>query len=561
MICSLTFLALTSLAAQQDLESIALPPGIFEPDTSTPSRLVVRDPEWLFERMSQRHSVILQRFPVPRGVESDLVLHPVSVLAEGAEAVVMTRDGSHRLRPSVHMFQGSVPGRNSHIFLAVSETRVNGYLKLEAETFWLVSEDHQITNLSPFEPPSLDPSCQTSDIGVPPLNAAAQAGGPAVRTADVFLELDPSFRGLFDSDQEALDYAVTIVGAASEVYRRDLGVLLCVPDGYLRLWTTTPPWGFSNLGNFRRYWISDDNPLKTIPRAAVHLFKAPVNSGAAWRVGGLCDDAEAYGFSDLGGDFRYPFEHTSTFNWDLLLFCHELGHTFGAFHAPNYGIPCDDGSGPDKGTIMGQCYVKPNGQVDPTDVGIRFHAVIQERLRELDHPCLEVTPIALGDYDASGTRDHSDLARLDAYLLQGFESAGCRETFDMNQDGTVDACDRQILAGIVEGYPLTYTSSPLVRGEATQVRLTGAQPGELVRFLVSESGEGCGPCLPAGCLDIQAPLTGLAIAIADSRGEATITFRILPDAPIRTISSQAIILRGPGGTTTIKSNPVTRTID
>ena len=45
---------------------------------------------------------------------------------------------------------------------------------------------------------------------------------------------------------------------ASSVYRRDLGVLWNIPNGYLRLWTNVPPWGvittFNDIVTFRDWW-------------------------------------------------------------------------------------------------------------------------------------------------------------------------------------------------------------------------------------------------------------------------------------------------------------------
>jgi hypothetical protein len=92
-------------------------------------------------------------------------------------------------------------------------------------------------------------------------------------------------------------------------------------------------------------------------------------------------------------------------------------------------------------------------------VGLRFHPVVQDEIRTFmdSASCLSVVPIQLGDWDHDGALEPEDLEALDACLAQGFESAGCVETFDMDGDGVLTAADRQILAGMV-CTPVVYCS-------------------------------------------------------------------------------------------------------
>jgi hypothetical protein len=248
------------------------------------------------------------------------------------------------------------------------------------------------------------------------------------------------------------------------VYRRDIGCTITIPDGYMRLWADTPPWGeletHSDIASFVAWWSSPFNPQQNIPRAAVQVLTHPVFGGVANNIGGLCTNFDGYEVSSVFGAFPYPIQHTSEENWDLLVVAHEFGHTFGSPHTFNYSppIPCVDGSGPDMGTLMGYCHL----DFGVEGVGMRFHPTVQNTIRAYLNTvgCLASTPIQLGDYDADGAPDAGDLDVLDAYLVQGFHSDGSEETFDMDDDGDVDAVDRQLLFDSIFGTSIVRYCTP-----------------------------------------------------------------------------------------------------
>jgi hypothetical protein len=104
------------------------------------------------------------------------------------------------------------------------------------------------------------------------------------------------------------------------------------------------------------------------------------------------------------------------------------------------------------------------------------------------------------------------------------------------------------------------TQDPLRRGQASHFRVRGANPHEVVSFLFSTSGEGEGPCSPqlgGLCVDLPDPRV-FGEASADSGGTAIFTSTTPADAPIgQTISIQAVIQRGTGGTASVKTNAIT----
>jgi len=417
--------------------------------------------------------LVLADLPLAADLSVGLALRPVSALEVGARALVVDAHGARLVAPRVATFSGYVEGRAGTAFLAVSPTQVQGYVSLDGELFFITSGGSAsgrvlVTPASALSPRgAAEPFCRLVRDHLPPVDVgdagpgeALAGSGPVVRIADVFIEVDHDVRALFSSDQDAIDYAALLIGASNEIYRRDLGTPLRIPDGYLRLWTVPPPWGdisgFSDIQDVQAYWTSAANPLRDIPRASVHVLTNPVFGGVAWNIGGICDDEEGYEVSSIYGTFPYPIEHTSDDNWDLLVVSHEFGHSFGSPHTFDYSPPidCDDGTGPDHGTLMGYCH----GPFGVVGVGMRFHAIVQDTMRAYidSRPCLEIVSIQPGDYDYDGDRDAADLAAFDAYLTQGFHSEGSRETFDMDGDGAVTGCDRRLLDEIANGPGQSY---------------------------------------------------------------------------------------------------------
>lgn len=403
-------------------------------------------------------------FPLPGGVDVDLLLRPTRVMAEDATAIVVRADGSEeRLAPTVRLFSGSVPGRSSRVFLAITPSMVNGYLELDGENYFLSSggssnraePETAVSHGSLLGSPTAAEWC--GSLGSAEITTNQPLSKAALHETQVFLECDDVYRALFTTDQEAIDYCVLLVGAASEIYRRDLGARLEIPSGYLRLWTSTPPWGittsFSDLGKFVAWWTSSGNSSRGVKRAAVNLLTAPVFGGVAQGIGSICTNLSSYAISSVAGFFPYPLQHTSGANWDLFVLSHEIGHLYGSVHSFEYVPPiaCKDGSGPDCGTIMSYCHL----DYGVGGVGMRFHVREQDTIRGTlrNRGCAKEIPIAMGDYDNSGVLDALDVAELDAYLLQGFESRGAQETFDMDTDGTVTTIDRDILCAIIDGVP------------------------------------------------------------------------------------------------------------
>jgi hypothetical protein len=468
LLVSTFVLALPALAAGAQLALRPLGAEAFRRLTDTgPRGTVTFEAGGAYERLARpspdEEPLSVRGMPLPGGKTIDLELRPVSALEPGARARAVQADGSVRsVAPSVRCYSGFVAGGGS-AFLGVTASEAHGYFTIGADTYFLSPGEEPVAGRAVLAHAAslgaIDWTCGAPERWV------AEPGGPSVerltapvlRVADVFFEADFGLRARYASDQACADYVVLLVTAASEIYRRDLGARLNIPDGYLRIWNQVAPWGvingFASLKNVYTYWLSASNPLRSLPRAAVHVMTSPVFGGTARGTGGLCDNVRAYEISSLGGRFPYPTQHKGRDNWDLFVLCHELGHTFGSVHSHEYlpPIECADGSGPDSGTLMSYCH----NVYGIAQLGMRFHPREQQRIRDmmLRWKCMRSTALMQGDYDGDGRLTRTDLTAARSVLFQGFRSLGAQEVLDLDADLDADWADYLVLGQLVYGAP------------------------------------------------------------------------------------------------------------
>jgi hypothetical protein len=516
--------------------------------------------------------------PLPGGASTGLELRPVSVMPPGARAVVVGPGGNERrVAPGVMCFSGQTHGGGA-AFLGLGSQGLHGYLYEDGELFVLSSGGSprgQATiahaeGLGEFDGGLCGLGGKALEVEQPEVGTQALVT-PVLRTADVFIEADNAYRARFTSNQACIDYTVLLLTAASEIYRRDLGAQFHIPDGYLRVWNTTPPWGvitgFRSLSNVYDWWLSAANPLKDIPRAAVHVLTHPIFGGTSRGVGGLCVFKRAFEISSVSGSFPYPRKHTDRYNWDLFVVCHEFGHTFGSPHSELYtpAIACGDGSGPDSGTIMSYCHTT----YGMARVGMRFHAREQQKIRAAlpNAACLRTQALQPGDYDGNGLADAGDLSALRAVLGQGFRSIAAEEVFDLDANGLLDDFDHDLLAEAVYQSPPARLSLRNGSGINPSCLESLSSPllGTVWRARILAPGVGSSTLIVGYDLPLDGQLTSrgeLLVKTSPYGGTKLFTSTVLSDGtqavheiplPLdaalfgRSISFQGLIVDGPAG--------------
>ena len=167
----------------------------------------------------------------------------------------------------------------------------------------------------------------------------------------------------------ATNYILTVIGAMSAIYQRDVNVMMQVP--YVRIWTGADPYPGTNtstlLPQVRTYWI---NNMGGVQRTLVHMFSVSAVGGGIAYVNTLCNNSFGFAVSGLNNNVTYP---AATYVWDTDVTSHETGHNFGSPHthacswAPAIDScytaegGCFPGTNPRTGTIMSYCHLTAFG--------------------------------------------------------------------------------------------------------------------------------------------------------------------------------------------------------
>ncbi|MCL4221778.1 MAG: hypothetical protein KJZ65_10475 [Phycisphaerales bacterium] len=356
-------------------------------------------------RLAVGERTLLDRFPLGRGGQVALDLERFSILAPGAQVVEGTMLGDRPLPPSdLVLLKGTVVGddADSNVFMAVGRWGVNGFISRANSLHWITTGPYagilapqprvRVTDTLDLTEP-MPPFCGWSPDN-PELNPPRPARQPTPRPSDRTTGCESAVIAI-DTDYEftanvfggntvaAADYALTLLGAVSTIYERDVNVSMTV--GYLRVWgTDVDPYGDeAEMGAFlnklRSHWR---NNMQGISRVVTHgLSGRGLGGGVAW-VGVLCSSDYGYAVSTgIAGSFPLPPTDHHWGNWDPFVVAHELGHNFGTGHTHDSYDPVIDGCGLGDcsaawgGTIMSYCHGCPGGMAN---IVLSFPPRVQE---------------------------------------------------------------------------------------------------------------------------------------------------------------------------------------
>jgi hypothetical protein len=343
-------------------------------------------------------AVHVDGFALDDGRSLDLRLERFDVLAPGATVVVVDGDRQREVRPPVVLLRGTVAGKpDSQVVLGIAPDAVNGFVRL-ADGMHVVSShpgerpDLAVTDMRHLE-------IGSAFCGYDPHDPVLNPDGPAIvemsdhplgstapcRVVKLAIETDYEFTNdLFGgSTNAAAAYAMTLIGAASEIYANDVNVRLMI--GYMRLWTENDdPYSAgglsSSLNEFRDTW----EQMWQIDRDLAHMLSGrTIGGGIAW-LGSLCRLDLGYSVAgNLNGSFPLPLEDNHDDNWDVIVVAHELGHNLGSGHTHDSYVPPIDGCGQgvcgsaENGTIMSYCHQCDGGI---SNIRLGFHPRVIDRI-------------------------------------------------------------------------------------------------------------------------------------------------------------------------------------
>ena len=351
--------------------------------------------------------VKVQKLRTPEG-DIDLDLERISVLDADAEIVVGTKDGLKTLaRPDVIILSGVVSGiPDSTAYLAVSAYGVNGFIEINRDLISISTGSYaqgkeltkalksarmsDVINLDNAPSPCgfIDGDQKLEPFGpmVERAPSSSSRGVPTCRVAGIAIETDWEFTDeFFDGNADAAAaYIVSLMGAISEIYERDLNVRLTIP--FLRVWAdNSDPYSVEAGDPLEQVLTEWNANMADIDRVVTHYFTGRDDTsygGVAYR-GALCSSSYGYGVSaHLNGAFPYPLESHNGGNWDVVVASHELGHNFGTTHTHSYQ-PQIDGCGTDDctlafgGTIMSYCHTCSGGM---SNLVLEFHPRVRDQI-------------------------------------------------------------------------------------------------------------------------------------------------------------------------------------
>lgn len=240
-------------------------------------------------------------------------------------------------------------------------------------------------------------------------------------------DADYDFTSIFDSEEDCTAYIVSLYGAMSSIYEREMEIHVAV--SYIRLWTT--PDDFFNdedpLYQFRDLW---NETQQEVVRDLAQLLTGRRNlpyGGVAW-LDAACTD---FGYSVAGyliGSF-VDAGRTDPGNWDVIVTTHEVGHNIGTLHTHNYGIDnCANGAIL-RGGFMSYCHTVSGATAN---VDLTLHAILRGHIAEY----LAQAECIGRDCDGDGVEDSEAIAQALAADLNG--DGVPDECQDCDHDGVLD---------------------------------------------------------------------------------------------------------------------------
>ncbi|MDP6891049.1 MAG: M12 family metallo-peptidase [Phycisphaerales bacterium] len=287
------------------------------------------------------------------------------------------------------------------------------------------------------------PLCM-SETELPPRssgNMPSLGDNPAdTMLARLAVETDYEYRMLFDTTEEAIEYAQFVYAGVDDIFHREMNARL--PLVFLRIWETPNDlFNEPNPLNALRDWWNGN--MGDIEREVVQLFsgRRDLPYGGIAKLSALCSN-QHYSVVGYAMGFSGDLDEPGVFNYDVHVTTHELGHNFGTLHTHDYDI--DDclalSNRPVRGGIMSYCSQTVSGGNAVTD--LRFHTLCREYMQA---HLSDVQDCIGRDCNSNGIADETDIA-------EGF-------SFDINENGVPDICEDCNGNGVLDPADITSGTS------------------------------------------------------------------------------------------------------
>ena len=394
----------TAAATQASLSESAFPRPLVPQQLSIPHGELLLHPDVDAFAIDAATHIVLRNsdgvieFELPTHDHQSVVatMTPVEPLAPDAAILIVDSNGTHRPAGStIQIWRGVIAGDSeSEVFFGMSDTQAHGWVTFDGRTTLITTTRiggadiilaYDASLLGPGSTPVCAGALEVPGSSLLPPTGLVPGlrGGPTCFAFDIAIECDWEFTQRQTSSQAAVDYAVLLTAASSTIFSREAGMGLRI--SYLRVWNREDPWTEPGSGpqltQFREYWLAN---MTGVPRATAHLLSGRGLGGGVAYLAVACNTEWSFGVSgNIDGHFPFPTQNNSHQNWDLFVYSHELGHTFGTGHTHNaceYD-PVVDGCGlnPDPaagceygvqdcttatqgiGTIMSYCHICQGG--------------------------------------------------------------------------------------------------------------------------------------------------------------------------------------------------------
>jgi len=331
-----------------------------------------------FEQLKQFTAARQVAIPLPDGSNVLLNLTPFQVTTPASRFYRAFPNAQTPIAvPEVLLLRGDVPGLpGSHAFLAIgSSGMTNGYIRAPGihytiataptrERAIIIHEDSADVGLPDFPEfcgvgPALHPIIE------PPAPRGSPSNNRGPRIANVAVDSDQSYFGIFGDFFQPEEYIIQLIAAVSDIYQRDLNLRLNL--FFARVWPAGgEPFDANDLFSFADYWSNNEDMTGL---HFVHMLsgRRDLGYGGVAFLSGTCNSPQSGAFGISGyllGSFPSPLGPPSLGNWDVIVATHEMGHNCGTLHTHDGYVPTIDDCGngvPSRGTIMGYCHIHPGG--------------------------------------------------------------------------------------------------------------------------------------------------------------------------------------------------------